>query len=75
MAIRESLADYIYNSGIKLVWIAGQVAELDPSTNFTAKKLSASLLGDRRLTLDEFFLICNVLEVNPDMFNTEKDKH
>lgn len=70
MAIWKNLANYIYRNGIKLVWIADRVAELDPSTNFTVKKLSASLLGDRRLTLDEFFLICNVLEVDPDMFNT-----
>jgi len=75
MAIQERISNYISEKGIKLVWIAQRVAEIDPCANFTAKKLSASLLGDRRLTLDEFFLICNVLKVSPDMFNSEKDRH
>ena len=76
MDIQEKLGEYIYDKGIKLAWISEKVMELAPEINFTDKKLSASLLGNRRLTLVEFFLICNVLNVNPDMFNVldVKDK-
>ena len=74
MDIQEKLGEYIYDKGIKLTWISEKVMELDPGVNFTDKKLSASLLGNRRLTLVEFFLICNVLNVNSDMFNVLDDK-
>lgn len=52
---------YLEENGITQVFIARKTG-IDPS------KLSLSLNGDRKLTFDEYSLICGVLGVNTDKF-------
>lgn len=52
---------YLEENGITQVFISRKTG-IEPS------KLSLSLNGDRRLTFDEYSLICGVLGVNTDKF-------
>lgn len=43
-------------------------AFLSRKTKISPSKLNMALNGERRLTLDEYSVICGVLEVNTDKF-------
>lgn len=55
------IKEYLKNNGITQAFVAKKTG-IDPA------KLSLALQGDRRLSLDEYSLICGVLGVNTDKF-------
>lgn len=67
MTINEKINDYIVKRGIKQSYIAQK-------TGITANKISSALNGKRKLSAIEFLTICEILEVDPKIFKTEKEE-
>lgn len=61
MSEAEQIKQYLIRNGISQAWLSKR-------TGIPACKLSFSLSGKRKLTLDEYALICGVLGVNTDKF-------
>ncbi|MBE6904336.1 MAG: helix-turn-helix transcriptional regulator [Ruminococcaceae bacterium] len=61
MKIKEQLNTYISENGIKQIYIAQK-------TGLTADTVSKMLNGSRRILADEFLLICNALNIDPNIF-------
>lgn len=61
MNIESYIAEYIKNQGIKLSF-------LSDATGIQYELLRRSLKNDRKLRADEFIKICNVLKINPLVF-------
>lgn len=61
MQTNLEIKKYLEENGITQAFISRKVG-IEPS------KLSLSLNGERRLTFDEYALICGVLGVNTDYF-------
>lgn len=57
----RAIAQYLKDSGISQIF-------LSKKTGISASKLSQSLNGKRRLTFNEYCLICGALSVNTDKF-------
>lgn len=57
----KSIKDYLEKNGISQAHISRET-KIDPA------KLSLALNGERRLTLNEYALICGALGVNIDYF-------
>lgn len=63
----SKIKNYILNSGFKIIAIAEK-------SNIPANTFSAILNGKRKITAEEYFSICEALEVSLETFATSK-KH
>lgn len=61
MGIEMKIKNYLEENGISQVHIGKK-------TGLNLTKLNLSLNGNRRLTLEEYALICGALNVNTDFF-------
>ena len=61
MEIGLKIKSYLNSNGIKQSYISN-------ITGIPMSKLSSSLNGNRKLTLDEYELICGALNVGTDLF-------
>lgn len=57
----KSISQYLKENGISQAFLSRK-------TGIAPSKLSQSLKGNRKLTLDEYCVICGVLDVNTDKF-------
>lgn len=57
----KSISQYLKENGISQAFLSRK-------TGIAPSKLSQSLNGNRKLTLDEYCVICGVLDVNTDKF-------
>ena len=64
MNINERLSVYVSENGIKQVFIAQK-------TGLPADTVSKMLNGSRRILADEFLLICNALNIDPNIFRNK----
>lgn len=64
MSINERLSVYVSENGIKQVYIAQK-------TGLTPDTISKMLNGNRRILADEFLLICNALNIDPNIFRSK----
>lgn len=64
MSINERLSVYVSENGIKQVYIAKK-------TGLTPDTVSKMLNGSRRILADEFLLICNALNIDPNIFQNK----
>lgn len=64
MSINERLSVYVSENGIKQVYIAQK-------TGLTPDTVSKMLNGNRRILADEFLLICNALNIDPNIFRNK----
>ncbi len=64
MSINERLNVYVAEKGIKQVYIAQK-------TGLTPDTVSKMLNGNRRILADEFLLICNALNIDPNIFRNK----
>lgn len=64
MSINERLSVYVSENGIKQVHIAQK-------TGLTPDTISKMLNGSRRILADEFLLICNALNIDPNIFRNK----
>ena len=64
MSINERLSVYVSENGIKQVYIAQK-------TGLTPDTVSKMLSGRRRILADEFLLICNALNIDPNIFRNK----
>lgn len=64
MSINERLKVYVAENGIKQVYIAQK-------TGLTPDTVSRMLNGSRRILADEFLLICNALNIDPNIFRNK----
>lgn len=67
MSINERLSVYVSENGIKQVYIAQK-------TGLTPDTVSKMLNGSRRILADEFLLICNALNIDPNIFRKNQHK-
>lgn len=65
--VRTTLRNNIKNSGRTQVWLVSRVNAIDPQINMSKAKLSASLIGKRKISADEFIALCKALEISPDL--------
>lgn len=61
MDVGEKIKSYIIENGITQTFISNK-------THIPLVKLNLALNGNRRLTFEEYELICGVLRVNTDKF-------
>lgn len=61
MCVGEKIKTYLYMNGITQTHISTK-------TSIPLPKLNLALNGNRRLTFEEYELICGALEVNTDKF-------
>lgn len=64
MSINERLNVYVSENGIKQVYIAKK-------TGLSPDIVSKMLNGNRRILADEFLLICNALNIDPNIFRNK----
>lgn len=64
MSINERLNVYVAENGIKQVYIAQK-------TGLTPDTVSKMLNGSRKILADEFLLICNALNIDPNIFRNK----
>lgn len=64
MSINERLNVYVAEKGVKQVYIAQK-------TGLTPDTVSKMLNGNRRILADEFLLICNALNIDPNIFRNK----
>ena len=65
MSINERLNEYVVKNGIKQIYIAQK-------TGLTPDIIRKILNCNRRILADEFLLICSALEIDPNIFRTQK---
>ncbi len=65
MNINEQLSEYLIKNGIKQIYIANE-------TGLTQDTVSRILNGSRKILADEFLSICEVLNIDPNMFRQSK---
>lgn len=61
MSVGQHIREYLIATGRSQIW-------LSKATGIAPPKLNLVLTGKRRLTFDEYALICGALGVNTDMF-------
>lgn len=61
MCVGQHIKQYLVDTGRSQKWLSLR-------TGIPAPKLSLSLSGKRRLTFEEYALICGALDVNTDKF-------
>ena len=61
--IKAELTD----SGRTQTWLVSKVNAINPQVNMRKTKLSASLIGKRKISADEFIALCKALEISPDL--------
>ncbi|MDO4438584.1 MAG: helix-turn-helix transcriptional regulator [Eubacteriales bacterium] len=61
MEVGLKIKDYLNNNGISQAYIARE-------TNIPIPKLNLALNGNRKLTFEEYELICGALDLNTDFF-------
>ncbi len=61
MQVGVMIKEYLEDNGISQAYVSRE-------TNINPVKLNMALNGNRRLSLDEYSLICGVLKVNTDFF-------
>ncbi len=64
MSVNERLNEYVNENGIKQVYIASK-------TGLTVDTVSKILNGNRRILADEFLLICDTLNIDPNIFRNK----
>lgn len=73
MEIYEILKEEISKKGVSQTWVVNQMNTLDITLNMTCNKLSAVLMGKRKLLGEEFLAICRVLGLETDTFIKRKE--
>lgn len=63
--VRENIAEYVKNNGIKQKFIADNIG-ISPSA------VSQLLNGEREISAEEYINICNLFNVSCDYFVTKK---
>ena len=61
MSVGERVKNYLVDSGRSQKWLSNK-------TGIPAAKLSLSLCGKRKLTFEEYELICGALDVDTNKF-------
>lgn len=61
MEVGNKIKEYLEKNGVSQTFVSRE-------TNIDLVKLNLSLNGNRRLTFEEYSLICGVLKVNTDYF-------
>lgn len=61
MTVGQKIKEHLTNNGINQTW-------LSISTKIPLPKLNLTLNGHRRMTFDEYEIICGVLNVGVDKF-------
>jgi transcriptional regulator with XRE-family HTH domain len=61
MCVGQKIKVYLEEKGISQTYVSNK-------TNIPMPKLNLALNGNRRMTFDEYELICGVLDVNTDRF-------
>ena len=64
MSISEQLNQYVIQNGIKQVYISDK-------TGLTQDRISKILNGNRKILADEFLIICEALNIDPNIFRTK----
>lgn len=67
MSVSDAIKKVITDSGRTQVWLVSKVNAIDPQINMSKAKLSASLIGKRKISADEFIALCKALEISPDL--------
>lgn len=62
----DNIMTYLRDTGIRQSWLAHQIG-------ISKQSLNQALHGRRRLSVDEYVLICNVLDVPFDRFQPSND--
>ncbi len=65
MKINRIFAEIVEQKGIKQAYLAEK-------TGMTADMISKILRGERRIMADEFLTLCEVLDVSPELFRSNK---
>lgn len=65
MRVHEQLNSYVEERGIKQSFISEK-------TGMNKDLVSRVLRGDRKLQADEFLKICEVLDIDPNMFRQKQ---
>lgn len=73
MEIYEVLKEEINKKGVTQTWVVNQMNSIDISLNMTCAKMSAVLMGKRKLVGEEFIAICRVLGLEKGAFIKQKD--
>lgn len=63
MNISEQLNEIVASRGIKQNFISDK-------TGWTVDKVSKTLRGERKLTAEELLMLCNILDIDPNIFRT-----
>lgn len=61
MYINQKLSEYVNENGIKQIYIVQK-------TGLSADTISKILTCKRRILADEFLIICEALEIDPNIF-------
>jgi transcriptional regulator with XRE-family HTH domain len=64
--VQQKIKEYMNAKGIKYSWVADKLGM--SNTTF-----GTIMNGQRNLRADEFFAICKVLEVSPEIFEPEAE--
>lgn len=67
MTASEIIKAELTGSGRTQTWLVSKVNAIDPQVNMSKTKLSASLIGKRKISADEFIALCKALEISPDL--------
>lgn len=68
MSVGEKVKDYLSNAGISQTW-------LSEKTGIPITKLNLALNGNRRMTFEEYEVICWVLNLGADHFIQPRAPH
>lgn len=68
MCVGQRIKSYLQATGRTQVWLSN-------NTGIPAVRLNLALCGKRKLTFDEYALICGALEVDTNKFIVPKLKH
>lgn len=61
MCVGQRIKAYLHDTGRTQIWLSN-------ATGIPAPKLNLSLAGKRKLTFDEYALICGALDVDTNKF-------
>lgn len=75
MSVSDAIKKVITYSGRTQTWLVSKVNAIDPQVNMSKTKLSASLIGKRKISADEFIALCKALEISPDLIVEQVSNH
>lgn len=68
IAVSDTVKRLLKEQGRTQVWVIQKMNEKNPELGMDRSKLSAIIVGKRKMTGDELLVFCQVLEISPDEF-------